>query len=97
MPNIQPLRVLREKSTLKKLSETDEPVFITKNGNPFLVVMTPGKFDEIVQERDHYKQALEREKEIYNLSMKVDRSRKNISNSETMSEAEFENWIETVL
>jgi PHD/YefM family antitoxin component YafN of YafNO toxin-antitoxin module len=93
MPRIQPVQTLRDKSTLKKLSEMDEPIYITKNGNPYFVIMNTEKFDEIVREHDHYKHALEREKEIHDISAKIERSRKNVAAYEVMSEVEFEKWL----
>ena len=57
MPNIQPISILRQKDKLDKISQCKEPLYLTKNGKAYLVIMSPESFEEIIKERDHFKQA----------------------------------------
>ncbi|MBC8182823.1 type II toxin-antitoxin system Phd/YefM family antitoxin [candidate division KSB1 bacterium] len=97
MPNIQPISILREKETLDKVNRTKEPLFITKNGTAYLVLLSPDSYDEMIHERDQYKKAFEREKEIRELAHKIDRSRKNIKDGKYYSEEEFDKIMENIL
>ena len=97
MPNIQPISILREKENLDKFSKTNEPLFITKNGTAYLVLLSPDSYDKITQERDHYKKAFEREKEVRELAHLIERSRKNIANGQYYSEEQFDKILENIL
>jgi PHD/YefM family antitoxin component YafN of YafNO toxin-antitoxin module len=96
MANIKPVSILRDKEILDEVSTSGEPLYVTKNGESYLIVMSPETYEEIVQERDHYKNALEREKELKSLMSKVDRSRKNIESSEIYSEADMDQMIDGI-
>jgi PHD/YefM family antitoxin component YafN of YafNO toxin-antitoxin module len=97
MPNIRPMNILREKKILDQISQSKEPFFVTKNGNAYLVILSPDYFDEILQERDHYRLAFERERELHELAMKVKKSRVAVEQGESYSEQEFDRMLETIL
>jgi PHD/YefM family antitoxin component YafN of YafNO toxin-antitoxin module len=97
MPNIQPISILREKKVLDQVSQGKEPLFITKNGNAYLVILSPNFYDEITKELNHYKSALEREKELHDLALKVNKSRDSIKAGKSYSEEEFDRMMETIL
>ena len=71
MTNIKPVSILRDKEVLDELSVSKEPLYVTKNGESYLIVMAPKTYEEIIKERDHYKNALEREKELIALISKI--------------------------
>ena len=96
MANIKPVSILRDKEVLDEVSTSGEPLYVTKNGESYLIVMSPGTYEEIVQERDHYKKSLEREKELKSLMSKVDRSRGNIESGESYSEADMDQLIDGI-
>lgn len=55
MPKIIPLRELNNASKVSKLAhETNEPIFITKNGVSDLVVMTSEKYDMLNNNYNNY-------------------------------------------
>ena len=62
MPGIESISVLRQSVRLDQASQSKEPLYVTKNGRAYLVVLSPELYEEIIRERDHYKQALERER-----------------------------------
>jgi PHD/YefM family antitoxin component YafN of YafNO toxin-antitoxin module len=97
MPNIQPISILREKKTLDQISESKEPLFITKNGSAYLVILSPDFYDEIIKEMNHYKLALERERELRDLALKVNKSRDSIKAGKSYSEEEFDRMMETIV
>lgn len=48
MPNIIPLRELKNASKVSELAnKTNSPIFVTKNGNSDLVIMTSKAYDEL--------------------------------------------------
>ena len=58
--------------------------------------MSPDTYEAIVQERDHYKKSLEREKELKSLMSKVDKSRKNIESGESYTETDMDQLIDGI-
>ena len=97
MPKIQPLSSLREKEVLDQISESKEPLFITKNGSAYLVILSPNFYDEITKELNYYKSALEREKELHDLASKVNKSRSSIKAGKSYTEEEVDRMMETIL
>lgn len=97
MPGIESISVLRQTVRLDKASQSKEPLYVTKNGRAYLVVLSPALYEEIIRERDHYKQALEREREISELASKVERSRQNIAEGQCYSEEEFDRMMDKIL
>lgn len=97
MPKIEPISILRERETLDRLSQDKEPLFVTKNGSSYLVILSPDSYDEIIKERDHYKKAFEREQEINKLIQKVKASCSQIEKGESYSEEEFDKILESIL
>jgi len=94
MPNIKPISILREKKILDKISQEKEPVFITKNGSSYLVLQSQESYDKILAERDFYRDALAREKEIRGLVNIVNSSNKDIADGKYYSEKEFDQLLE---
>lgn len=97
MPNIQPISILREKKVLDQISQSKEPLFVTKNGSAYLVILSPDFYDEIFKELNHYKLALQREREWHDLAVKVSQSRESITAGKSYSEEEFDRMMETIL
>ena len=97
MPNIQPISILREKKALDQVSKSKEPLFITKNGSSYLVILSPDFYDKIIEEKNHYKLALERERELQDLVLKSNQSRDSIKEGRFYSEEEFDRMMETIL
>ncbi|MFQ6114896.1 MAG: hypothetical protein ACE5NG_12580 [bacterium] len=97
MADIESISVLRQTDRLDKVSQSQEPLYVTKNGKAYLVVLSPGLYEEIIKERDHYREAFEREKEIRELVSKVERSRKNIDEGQYYSEEEFDKMMDKIL
>ena len=97
MSNIQPISILREKKVLDQISQSKEPLFITKNGSSYLVILSPDSYDEIIKEMNDYKLALERERELHDLALKVNKSRDSIMAGKSYSEEEFDRMMETIL
>jgi len=97
MPNIQPISILREKKVLDQISQSKEPLFITKNGSAYLVILSPDFYDKIIEEKNHCKLALERERELRDLALKVNQSRDSIKAGKSFSEEEFDRMMEKVL
>ena len=90
MPNIRPMNILREKKILDQISQSKEPFFVTKNGNAYLVILSPDFYSEIIKELNHYKLAFEREKELRDLELKVSKSKDSIKEGKCYSEEEFD-------
>lgn len=61
------------------------------------MILSPDFYDEITKELNHYKTALEREKELYDLALKVKKSRDSIKAGKSYSEEEFDRKMETIL
>ena len=97
MADIESISVLRQTESLDKVSQTKKPLYVTKNGKAYLVVLSPLLYEEIIKERDHYKQAFEREREISELISKVKSSRDNIEEGQCYSEEEFEKMMDKIL
>lgn len=94
MPNIQPISILREKNVLDQISQSTEPLFITKNGSAYLVILSPESYDKIIKELNHYKQALQQERELHDLAFKVNQSRESIKAGKFYHEEEFDQMLE---
>ena len=94
MANIEPISILREKNKLDKVNQTNEPLYITKNGKAYLVLLSHNYFEEIITERNYYKQVFEREREMKELILKVKKSRKNIEQGQSYSEDEFDKMMD---
>ena len=97
MPNIQPISILREKKVLDQINQSKEPLFVTKNGSAYLVILSPDFYDEIIKELNHYKLALQRERELHDLALKVNQSRDSIKAGKSYSEEEFDRKMEDIL
>lgn len=65
MPIIKPISALRNKSKeiSKLVHESREPVFITKNGEGDMVLMSMQEYSRLIDE-EHYKKLLSAEDEI---------------------------------
>jgi len=61
------------------------------------VILSPDYFDEILQERDHYRLAFERERELHDLALKVNKSRDSIKAGKSYSEEEFDLMMEMAM
>lgn len=67
MPNIRPIKDLRDTSLISELCHsTDEPVFITKNGYSDMVIMSSTLYDRLVAAADILGRLTSAEKEIEN-------------------------------
>ncbi|MFQ5637308.1 MAG: hypothetical protein ACE5IR_04870 [bacterium] len=97
MVHIDSISVLRQTDRLDKVSQSNMPLFVTKNGKAYLVILAPKVYEEITKERDHYKQAFEREREVKELALKVEKSRQEIEKGECYSEEEFEKMMDNIL
>lgn len=97
MPNIESISILRKTEKLDEISQSNQPLFVTKNGKAYLVVLSTAHYEEIVKERDHYKQAFEREREIAELVTKVEKSRQEIRKDEHYTEEHFEKMMNQIL
>ena len=71
MINIESISILRQTDRLDRVSQNEEPLFITKNGKAYLVILSPAHYEQIVKELEHYKQAFDRERELKELATKV--------------------------
>lgn len=96
MADIQSISALRQTDTLDKVSQSKEPLHVTKNGKAYLVVLSPAFYEEIIKERDHYKQAFEKEKELSELMSKIERSRKSIEEGQCSSEEDFDRMMDKI-
>ena len=74
MTNIESISVLRQTDRLDQVSQNNDPLFITKNGKSYLVILSPEHYEQIVEELEHYKQAFDKEREIKELAAKVEKS-----------------------
>lgn len=97
MPDIRPISILREKKVLDQVSKSKEPLFITKNGSAYLVILSPDFYDEIINKMNHYRMGLEKERELQDLLLKVNKSRDSIKEGKFYSEQEFDRTMETIL
>ena len=62
MPEIRPMRDLRDTNTISRLCHTTaEPVFITKNGRQDLVIMSNEEFERRCTREEVYAKLLEAE------------------------------------
>ncbi len=65
MPQIIPIRDLKNTSKLSEMCrETNEPVFITKNGYGDMVIMSMETYEKIMLMNDIYRKLNEAEKSI---------------------------------
>ncbi len=96
MPDIQSISALRQKDTLDKISYSKEPLYVTKNGKAYLVLLSPAFYDDIIKERDHYKKAFEKEKELSELVLKIGKSRKSIKEGKSYSEEDFDRMMDNI-
>ncbi len=97
MAKIEPISILRHSAFLDKISQSNEPVYVTKNGKAYLVILSPRQFEEIIQERDHFKQAFEKEREMQALIEKIKRSRENIDEGNVYTEEAFDRMMDDIL
>jgi len=97
MADIQSISALGQMNTLDKVSQAKEPLYITKNGKAYLAVLASAYYEEIIKERDHYRHAFEREREISDLVSKVERSRHNIAEGQCYSEEKFDRMMAKIL
>jgi len=97
MPDIESISILRQADRLDKVSKSKTPLFVTKNGKAYLVVLSPESYEEIVKEREHYKRAFEKEREIRELVARVEKSRQNLTNGDFYSEEEFDRMMDKLL
>ena len=97
MPDIESISILRQTDRLDKVSKSKSPLYVTKNGRAYLVVMSPESYDEIIKEREHYKEAFEKERQVRELVAKVERSRQKIADGEYYSEEAFDRMMEELL
>lgn len=97
MADIQSISVLRQKEILNKVNQTKEPLYVTKNGKAYLVLLSPDLYEEIIQERDLYKQAFEKDREMDELVLKVKKSRMSIEEGQCYSEEEFDKIMDSIL
>lgn len=68
MPRIRPISDLRNHFTdiAKLVNESDEPVFLTKNGYGIMVVMSMEAYEKMKLESEHYQKLREEDKEKSN-------------------------------
>lgn len=68
MPRIRPISDLRNHFTdiAKLVNESDEPVFLTKNGYGIMVVMSIEAYEKQKLESENYKKVKEEEKKESN-------------------------------
>ncbi len=67
MPQIKPIKELRNTKEISEICHnTDEPIFITKNGYGDLVVMSVETYDRSIAKLDLYQKLAEAENEIKN-------------------------------
>ena len=97
MADIESISVLRKTDKLDEVSQNRKPLFVTKNGKAYLVVLSHELYEEILRERDHYQRAFEREREIKELISTVKKSRQNIQKGESFSEEEFDRMMDKIL
>ncbi len=66
MPIIKPISALRNKSKeiSKLVHESREPVFITKNGEGDMVLMSMQEYKNLIDEKDYVGKLLEAEEDI---------------------------------
>ena len=65
MPEIRPMRDLRDTNTISRLCHTTaEPVFITKNGRQDLVIMSNEEFERRCAREEIYAKLLEAEGDV---------------------------------
>ena len=97
MPKIESISILRQTDQLDKVSKSKAPLFVTKNGKAYLVVMSHQSYDDICKELDHYRRTFEREREIKSLATKVNKSRQQIAENKSYSERELDEMMEKLL
>lgn len=97
MKNIQPISVLRQTDILDQVSEATEPLFITKNGRSYLVILSPDYFEQLTKEREHLKNIIERERELQNLVKTVQTSREQIEKGRFYTEAGVDQMMEKII
>ena len=61
------------------------------------MILSPDFYDEITKELNHYKRALQRERELHDLALKVSQSKDSIKARKSYSEGEFDRMMETIL
>jgi len=67
LPEIRPIKDLRNTTKISELChETQEPIFITKNGYGDLVVMSMDTYKQKIAQSDLYKKLAEAELQIEN-------------------------------
>lgn len=97
MAKIKSFSSLRKADALHEISETKEPLYITRNGETYLVILSPELYEEITEERDHYKRAFEKEREMSALVSQIERSRQAIAKGQRYSEEEFDKRMNEIL
>ena len=67
MPQIIPIRDLRNTNVISKMcKETDEPIFVTKNGYGSMVLMSMEAYDKLVLLNDVYVKLADAEVQVMN-------------------------------
>ena len=79
------------------MHQSNKQLYVNKNGKAYLVVLSPLLYAEMIKERDHYKQAFEREREMNELVEKVEKSCQNIAEGQCYSEEEYEKIMDKIL
>jgi len=67
MPKIIPIKELKDTAKISLMvRESEEPVYVTKNGYGDMVIMSTEKFDRMMFEMDIYEKLLEGERDVRN-------------------------------
>ena len=73
MPEIRPIKDLRNTNEISRVChESNEPVYITKNGYGHLVVMSMETYNEMLVKTDLYEKLVEAEMELNSKEELVD-------------------------
>lgn len=73
MPEIRPIKDLRNSNEISRVChESNEPVYITKNGYGHLVVMSMETYNEMLVKTDLYEKLVEAEMELNSKEELVD-------------------------
>lgn len=61
------------------------------------MILSSDFYDELIKQLNHYKMALQRDRELHDLALKVNKSRDSIKEGKCCTEEEFDRMMETIL